>query len=232
MSLSFIHPLTCGFAKCAAHFVLSKNFTEDKTENIKQNQARAFLHRYEVFKDIFKDREDAFDVEYKTFLKNLQALRKCMTKWSRNGNSQEKKTYLETFALEKWQKLSNAKKEQHSLSKCKGCYHHFPEVQAMFPVKSNFHKTSAKENPFFQAKNLPKITGTALKDSTKKIYNCVNKPFEKTFGLSFAEAQTKVPDINLQQKPTKLARKQELRTTYQKVKSQIQEEWNKTSVER
>ena len=97
MSVSLINPLTCGFAKCATHFVLSKHIAEDKTENIKQNQACAFLHRYKVFRDIFKDREDAFDVEYKTFQKNLRALRKFMTNWSRNGNSQEKKTYLESF---------------------------------------------------------------------------------------------------------------------------------------
>ena len=67
----------------------------------------------------------------------------------------------------------------------------------------------AKENPFYQAQNLPKIKGTVLKDFTKTIYNCVNKSFEKTFGVSFAKAQTKVDELNLQLKPSKQEKKQE-----------------------
>ena len=100
--------------------------------------------------------------------------------------------------------MSNAKKDQHTLSNCKGCYHHFAEI----------HK------------------GTVLKDSTETIYNCVNKPFEKTFGVSFAETQTKVPELNLQLKPSKQEKKQEQGRIYMKMKSKIQNKWNETSVQR
>ena len=179
------------------------------------------------FQRVFVDRSDAFRIDYRQFQRSLQTLKQIFSRWGRD-KAGEKQRYMSTFSATNWTKLSMAKKEQHTFSKCKGCFHSFTEIQGMFPVKSPKFKNAANENPFYIAKNLPKILG----DSTKIIYNSVNKPFERTFGVSFAEAQTKVPELHLQFKKIKYERKAELRQTYTKVKKTIQERWNETSVER
>ena len=93
-------------------------------------------------------------------------------------------------------------------------------------------KKFAKENPFYQAQNLHKHKPAVLNDYTRQIDNSLNKPFEKTFGVTFEEAQTKLSELNVQMKPSKTERKAELRKSYKNIKNKIDAEWNKTSVER
>ena len=70
-----------------------------------------------------------------------------MDKWGRNRNIESKRLYVDSFSVEKWDKLSNAKKDQHTLSNFKGCYHHLPEIHPLFPVKSSRLSSAATENP-------------------------------------------------------------------------------------
>ena len=130
MASSLVNPLTCGFAKVAVHFVFSKkkNIDREKGEGMSKYKARIFQLQHEEFQYIFKDRKEAFKVDYKNFQRSMQKLRQCMAEWGRNGSTESKRLYLDSFSVEKWDKLSNAKKDQHTLSNCKGCYHHFPEI--------------------------------------------------------------------------------------------------------
>ena len=93
-------------------------------------------------------------------------------------------------------------------------------------------QAAAKENPFFSAKKIRPPSASTLKDATAKIYNQINTPFQKVFSISFAEAQTKVPELQLQKKPSKTERKQELRKIYRNAKEKIESSWATTSVER
>ena len=96
------------------------------------------------------------------FTVQVLKLEETCKKWSRNKPRKRK----QEFKTEKWLKLSNAKKQQHTLAKCKGCHHAHTKLQATFPVHSNIMKQFAKENPFFQANNMPKLKPNVLNSVT------------------------------------------------------------------
>ena len=52
---------------------------------------------------------------------------------------------------------------------------------------------------------------TAIKSSVKHIYSKLNGPFERIFKVSFAVAQTKVKELNLQKKKDAMEKKRERR---------------------
>ena len=91
---------------------------------------------------------------------------------------------------------------------------------------------SAKENPFYVADHIPQQKPGKLKDITKNIYNSVNRSFEKSCGLSFAEAQTKVPELKLSRRQDQNERKNERRQNYRKIKTVIENKLKKTTQER
>ena len=230
---SLVNPLTCGFAKVAAYQITSAPpaFKREPREGVNKFKARVLGAQYQEFLHTFRSRQDAFKIEYSEFTVRVLKLKETCKKWSRN-KPEEKKAYFEEFKTEKWLKLSNAKKQQHTLAQCKGCHHAYTKLQATFPVHSNIMKQFAKENPFFQANNMPKLKPNILSDCTKEIYNTINKPFQRTFGISFGEAQTNVKELNLQMKPSKCERKAELRNMYKKAKRKIEDQWAENSVER
>ena len=55
---------------------------------------------------------------------------------------------METFSPENWNKLTMARKREHSLVNCKACYHYFPAVSSFYPVNSTEAKIDSEENPF------------------------------------------------------------------------------------
>ena len=76
-------------------------------------------------------------------------------------------------------------------------------MQSRFCVslKAVKHLKASKENPFNAAKMKMKISaGTCINDCTRQIYTIVNQPFEKTFGISFAEGLTAMKEVNLVKK--------------------------------
>ena len=209
----------------------SPKLKRDAKKGSAKYKARVLQGQYQEFKDLFADRGQEFTLDQLEFNKRTPKLKETMKTWSKN-KPKEKQLYLETFSSEKWKKLSNAKKQQHTLSKCKGCHHHYLKLQSSFPVKSAIMKGFAKENPFYQARQLPARSKTILNDCTREIYNSFNVPFQKTFGISFEEPQTNLAELKLQKKRTKSERKAELRQTYAKVKDNIEQQMAKTSVER
>ena len=209
----------------------SPTIKKDSREGGNKYKAKVSTLQYQAFNDTFRDRAYQFKLSYEHFIKKAPKLKEVFKNWNRH-KPKEKSAYVDTFSTEKWLKLSGAKKQQHSLEQCKGCHHFFTKLQATFPVKSPQLKKFAKENPFYQAQNLPKHKPAVLNDCTRQIYNFINKPFEKTFGVSFEEAQTKLSELNVQMKPSKTERKAELRNSYRNIKNKIEAEWSKNSVER
>ena len=56
-----------------------------------------------------------------------------------------------------------------------------------------------------------KVTKKALKTVTSQIYEKINGPFKKTFGVTFVKAQTNVPKLGLQDKKSHAEMKKERR---------------------
>ena len=76
-------------------------------------------------------------------------------------------------------------------------------MQSRFPVnlKAMKHLKVSKENPFIAARmRISTVKEKNIKDCTRKNYNIVNEPFEKTFGVSFAEGITGMKEVNIVKK--------------------------------
>ena len=71
-------------------------------------------------------------------------------------------------------------------------------------IKSNIHKktTVNKENVFAAVKSCSSSSFKAktLKENTMQIYNAINQPFEKKYGISFAESITSLKELNIAKK--------------------------------
>ena len=65
-----------------------------------------------------------------------------------------------------------------------------------------------------------KVTKKALKAATKEVYEKINAPFEKTFGVTFVVAQTSVPELNVQVKKSRVELKWEMRNKSRAEKDQ------------
>ena len=210
MASSLLNPLTCGYAKVAAYTIFKKPTAQllkrEPNEGSQKFKARVLQTQHKEFLDIFHDRPNDFKPEYKQFYISISKLKGLFVRWNKD-NSVANKTYQDIFSVQNWGKLSKAKKEQHMLIKCKGCYHHHSQIQASFPVKSKQLIASAKENPFYVADHIPQQKPGKLKDITKNIYNSVNRSFEKSYGLSFAEVQTKVPELKLSRRQDQMKEK-------------------------
>lgn len=72
-----------------------------------------------------------------------------------------------------------------------------------------------------------KPTQKAIKTAAKHIYSKLNGHFQKIFDISFAEAQTKVSELELQQKKSKIQKKRERRQRARQEKHKVQQEWSK-----
>ena len=84
-------------------------------------------------------------------------------------------------------------------------------------INSRFLKLSSAGNV--------KVTKKALKAATKEVYDRINVPFEKTFGVTFAVAQTSVTELNVQVKKSRAELRREKRDKSRADKIHIQEQW-------
>ena len=56
----------------------------------------------------------------------------------------------------------------------------------------------------------------------------LSRSFEKSYGLSFVEVQTKVPELKLSRRQDQNERKNERRQNYRKIKTVIEDKWKNT----
>ena len=124
-------------------------------------------------------------------------------------------------------------KTEHSFANCKGCYHRYPEVQALLPVKSNQFVGLRKENPFFIASKATKMkpckAGEA-KEIAWALYNKIDASFQKVCSTSFGEALTKLPELQLQKRKSPTEAKRERRAAIRSFKHKVEDKWEKTSL--
>ena len=76
------------------------------------------------------------------------------------------------------------------------------------------------------------ITAKILKKDTKEIYNLVNLPFEKKYGISFAESMTNLKELKIEKKSTKYEKKRKKKRIVRDVKQKIEKDWESDAVER
>ena len=71
-----------------------------------------------------------------------------------------------------------------------------------------------------------KPTLKAIKQAATKIYEDINGPFQELFGMSFAKAQTKTPELCLQEKKSQAELRKQRREKLRAEKKQMEEHWS------
>ena len=239
MSGSLLCPNSCGFAKALALEAARDvgHLVKEKRESVTKHRARIQQEQFKKYNGYFQDVHSGFVIEFAKFQRQLPKLRDAVNKWNFR-KADEKLRWLNCFSYSSWQKLSLLRKKEHSLSNCRGCAVHNAEVLAFFPLKSAYLKGKAKANPVFSAKQaVSQLRGstrrvrplqTDIKNTAQAIYSNVAPSFEATFNVSFAEALTKIPDLNLELK-TKNDKRSDRRNQYRKYKENVETQMSETA---
>ena len=128
--------------------------------------------------------------------------------------------YLVTFAINKWKKLPESEKKQHTLTKCDACALLYRDAQEAFPLKPVYNGPSTLENVYSTA-------GTSKIDeanTTRTALKVVNTHHTIRFGKKVTESIVKLcKEEKLQKKPTAAEKKRERR----KLLCQVRDKENK-----
>ena len=122
----------------------------------------------------------------------------------RKMNSRNRTEYLEYFSFANWKTLPESQKAEHTVSNCDGCRVHHFAIQSLFPNTAKFRPQKLIKGALTEVKagetgnGMIKPTQKAIKSAVKHIYSKIDPPFQKIFKVSFAEAQTKVSELELQ----------------------------------
>ena len=193
--------------------------------------------RFKTFKDVLKSREDVYNVDFRHFNKKVVKLESVITHWN-SWKLDKRKTFLETFAVEKWKKLPFHKKRKRTLISCKGCQQIYGSVQSTYPVKSNIFKKMQNANPLPSANQVASdyskskgVLSKSMINDAKVLYDKINQPFKKLHNDEFSEALTKYKGVNLQLKRQKNESKKKIRKNYQSMKSKLESRWKENDAD-
>jgi hypothetical protein len=156
---TFLHPLTCGFARGVAWQIAVQVDTDEniKCEDDKSRkdfQARLMRERYDRLSDIFQDCKENFPVDLKRFQAIFPPLREKFSWWNHRKIT-ERNQYTAAFNIKAWNELSPPMQIEHTFKDCKPCQLKFNNIQALFPVKSNrFPNILRKTTSMLQTKLL------------------------------------------------------------------------------
>ena len=129
----------------------------------------------------------------------------------------------------------SSKKKQHQRVNCQACDVHHYAFQTLLPSwgkkSSNGlqNVVNRTQKRVLQPSNASNVLPTlkAIKKAVSIIYNEIDGPFKELFGMSFAKAQTKTSELNLQEKKSQAQLKKERREKLRTEKKQIEEQWSK-----
>ena len=103
------------------------------------------------------------------------------------------------------------------MSNCDACQVHHFAMQSFFPNGAKLKPQKLVQNVLVEnaskANSKVKPTQKDMKSAVKHIYSQIDAPFKKVFKVSFAEAQTKVSELELQKKKNKIEKKKRTSTT-------------------
>lgn len=214
----------CGFARVAVKQSFFK--PNGKIEYDQEQRWKRYLSPFEG------PHFDRFAVaERKYFQKRSKVLSLQFKKWK----TKDKCQYIEHFSQQNWISLPELEKKQHERLNCQGCAVHHYSFQSLFPswgknnslgLQDAVKKTQDRVLKPSSALNV-KPTLKAIKQAVHKIHEEINGRFEELFGMSFAKAQTKTPELCLQEKKSQAELKKERREKLRTEKKKMEEQWSK-----
>ena len=187
----------CGFARVAVKLCMLK--PDGKVEH--NNEAR--WKRYQCHFE--SPHNERFVVENRKFYhKRAKILSLNFKKWKTKDKSQ----YIDHFSHENWKDLPELEKKQHQRVDCQACAVHHDKFQTLFPSWGRKGSTSLQaavnrtKEHVLKPSNSENVKPTlkAITKAAHKIYNEISQPFKELFGMSFAKAQTKTPELGLEER--------------------------------
>ena len=214
----------CGFARAAVKLCMLK--PDGKVEH--NNEAR--WKRYQCHFE--SPHNERFAVENRQFYhKRAKILSLNFKKWKTKDKSQ----YIDHFSHENWKDLPELEKKKHQRVDCQACAVHHYKFQTLFPSRGRKGSTGLQavvnrtKEHVLKPSNSQNVKPTlkAITKAAHKIYNEINQPFKELFGMSFAKAQTKTPELGLQEKKSTAQLKKQRREKLRQEKELIEGEWSK-----
>lgn len=205
----------CGFERVA----VKESFRKVGSASVETNPSEKWKNYLAAFEG---DSQEVFAVERSTYVKKSKAIYSSFRKM----NSKARAQYQDTFSMVNWKALNTAQKKQHTLSNCGGCQVHYYAIHNFFPSGETFKTRKLLKEALIESgvktQSKVKPTQKAIKTAVKHIYSKVNGHFEKIFKISFAEAQTKVKELQLQKKKDAIEKKRQRRGRARQEKNKIQ----------
>ena len=179
----------CGFARVA----VKESFRKVGSASVETNPSEKWKNYLAAFEC---DSREVFAVERSTYVKKTKAVFSSFRKM----NSKARAQYQDTFSMVNWKALNTAQKKQHTLSNCGGCQVHYYGIHNFFPSGETFKTQKLLKEALIES---GVKTQSKVKPTQKAIKTAV-KHVEKIFKINFAEAQTKVKELQLQKRKTQL----------------------------
>ncbi len=133
----------------------------------------------------------------------------------------DKESYLVAFSLDAWKALSPEVREQHTLTECKACQEHYPELANAFPTQT---RRGIKRIPYRPAIRFTEGDLSSPTTMGRKVLKDLNVISRKLFDKSGQEILSVTPRSNLIKKPTSAERKQQKKKMEKHVRDQIQKD--------
>ena len=153
----------------------------------------------------------------------------------RKMSPEKRSEYLQYFSLKNWKALPESQKSEHTMSNCDACQVHHFAIQSFSPNGAKLKPQKLVQNVL--AENASKANSKVkprqkdMKSAVKHIYSQIYALFQKVFKVSFAEAQTKVSELELQKKKNKIEKKRERRQRARQEKQKLEKEWSERDTE-
>lgn len=212
----------CGFARVAARQSFLK--PNGKIEYDQDLRWKRYLSQFQG------PHSDRFAVaEKKYFHKRSKVLSLHLKRWK----TKDKSRYIEHFGQRNWENLPELEKKQHERMNCQGCAVHHYTFQSLFPswgknISLKLQAINKTQSRVLKPSNAANVKPTlkAIKQAATKIYENINGPFQELFGMSFAKAQTKTPELCLLEKKSQAELRKQRREKLRAEKKQMEEHWS------
>ena len=191
---------SCGFSRVA----VKESFHKPGSVAYESNPVQRWENHLKLLDE---SAHEILAVERTLFVKKSRSVYDLFRKM----NSQNRNKYLRYFSLTNWKALPETQKSEHTRSNCDACQVHHFALQSIFPNAEQLKPQKLVQDGLAQNESNGNInvkpTQKAIKSATKHIYSKINVSFQKVFKVSFAEAQTKVKELNLQKKKDAIEKK-------------------------
>ena len=180
-----------------------------------------------VFDD-FQKQFPQFTLDYNTARKRFPVVNKTFNPKDNYQNAKD--NYRTTFALSKWDALSDTEKKQHSLRVCQACTSMYGGIIDLYPTT---HTSETNGDPHSHSHSVTVVVEpqASAKEVGTQILNKVGAFVERQFGTLLQDVLANTPHSGLTKKPTSTEMQAQKRKIEREFRNRIEEEYKENDLE-